>query len=294
VARDVARGDLASGAAPQPTRQASRISPAPAARPFPFRDDGVVTAARETERLLLVPITTDHALDLRRMYQDPWLARWLTGPWSDEQAQQYAASSAEVWRRDGIHKWMVYERSTGELVGRGGLSRMMQDVHPTTDIDALLGDPTWRSIPLEVGWAVTSRFRGNGMAVEIGQAAIALARDELGASRIIAFTERHNAASRRVMEKLGMSCVGEIPWRGLVEGQDEEQDDAPFAVYATPHDREPGSLPVLGEPAFTAVSGWRRRGWSGRRPIDWRTFRASFASSTGRSRGRGTAPRRVR
>jgi RimJ/RimL family protein N-acetyltransferase len=147
-----------------------------------LRDDGGVTAARETERLLLVPITTDHAADLRRMYQDRWLARWPTGPWSDEQAQQYAATSAEAWRRDSIHKWMVYERSTGDLVGRGGLSRMRQDVHPTTDIDALLGDPTWRSNPLEVGWAVTSRFRGNGMAVEIGQAAIALARDELGAS----------------------------------------------------------------------------------------------------------------
>jgi hypothetical protein len=26
---------------------------------------------------------------------------------------------------------------------------------------------------------------------------------------------------------------GEILWRGLVEGRQEEQDDAPFAVYAT-------------------------------------------------------------
>jgi RimJ/RimL family protein N-acetyltransferase len=198
------------------------------------REDEGVSTARETQRLLLVPITGDHASDLKRMYDDPWLARWLTGPWSDEQAQQYAASSAEAWRRDSIHKWMAYERSTGDLVGRGGLSRMSHDVHPATDIDALLGDPTWRRTPLEVGWAVTSRFRGKGMAVEIGHAAMEVARDDLGASRVIAFTERHNVASRRVMEKLGMSCVGEIPWRGLVEGQDEEQDDAPFAVYATP------------------------------------------------------------
>jgi RimJ/RimL family protein N-acetyltransferase len=193
-----------------------------------------IRSATATERLLLVPIAADHTADLRRMYQDPWVARWLTGPWNDEQVEQYAAASAEAWRRDGIHKWMVYEKSTGELVGRGGLSRLNKDVRPTTDIDALLGDPTWLSMPLEVGWAVTSRFRGNGMAVEIGQAAIELARDELGASQVVAFTERHNNASRRVMEKLGMSYVGEIPWRGLVEDQDEEQDDAPFAVYATP------------------------------------------------------------
>jgi RimJ/RimL family protein N-acetyltransferase len=206
---------------------------------------GAVPTATETQRLSLVPITADHAADLRRMYLDPWLARWLTGPWSDEQAQQYAASSAEAWRRDGVNKWMVYERSTGDLVGRGGLSRMRPYVRPTTDIDALLDDPTWRRTPLEVGWAVTSRFRGRGMAVEIGQAALELASDELGASRVIAFTERHNVASRRVMEKLGMLCVGEIPWRGLVEGHDEEQDDAPFAVYATPMPHRGGSGPAV-------------------------------------------------
>jgi RimJ/RimL family protein N-acetyltransferase len=72
------------------------------------------------------------------------------------------------------------------------------------------------------------------VAVDIGQAALVLASDGLGANRVIAFTERHNMASRRVMEKLGMTYVGEIPWRGLVEGQAEERDDAPFAVYATP------------------------------------------------------------
>ncbi len=71
------------------------------------------------------------------------------------------------------------------------------------------------------------------MATELGRAALSFATDKLGARRVIAFTERHNLASRRVMEKLGLSLTGEIRTRGLVEGQDEEQDDAPFVVYAT-------------------------------------------------------------
>jgi hypothetical protein len=36
-----------------------------------------------------------------------------------------------------------------------------------------------------------------------------------------------------VMEKLGLGFVGEIHHRGLVEGQIEEDDEAPFVVYAT-------------------------------------------------------------
>jgi len=41
---------------------------------------------------------------------------------------------------------------------------------------------------------------------------------------------RHNARSRAVMERIGMRYAGEIRTRGLVEGTEEEQDDAPFAV----------------------------------------------------------------
>ena len=50
---------------------------------------------------------------------------------------------------------------------------------------------------------------------------------------MVAFTEQHNVASRRVMERIGMTHTGEIRWRGLVEGQTEQQDAAPFAVYVT-------------------------------------------------------------
>ena len=46
-------------------------------------------------------------------------------------------------------------------------------------------------------------------------------------------TERHNIASRRVMERIGTIYTGEVLWRGLVEGQVEEQDDVPFAVCVT-------------------------------------------------------------
>jgi RimJ/RimL family protein N-acetyltransferase len=62
---------------------------------------------------------------------------------------------------------------------------------------------------------------------------LAFATEVLASEAVVSFTERHNIASRRVMERIGMTYIGEILWRGLVEGQVEEQDDAPFAVYVT-------------------------------------------------------------
>jgi hypothetical protein len=35
------------------------------------------------------------------------------------------------------------------------------------------------------------------------------------------------------MERIGMTYTGQILWRGLVDGQVEQRDDAPFAVYMT-------------------------------------------------------------
>ena len=62
---------------------------------------------------------------------------------------------------------------------------------------------------------------------------LAFANEVLASHAVVSFTERHNIASRRVMERIGMTFAGQIRWRGLVEGQVDERDDAPFAVYVT-------------------------------------------------------------
>jgi RimJ/RimL family protein N-acetyltransferase len=54
--------------------------------------------------------------------------------------------------------------------------------------------------------------------------------DVLGVRAVVSCTVRHNIRSRAVMERIGMRYAGEIRSRGVVEGADEEQDDAPFAV----------------------------------------------------------------
>ncbi|ADB29231.1 NUDIX hydrolase [Kribbella flavida DSM 17836] len=191
---------------------------------------------RLTERLRLEPVRgpgevlAGHAADLERLFADPWVAEWYAGTWSAEQSVRRATEMQAAWERDGVSKWMAYERSGGALVGRGGLSRLGANAAVTEQLAALAG-PDWVADRLELGWALVASARGRGYATEIGAAGLDFAFEQLGARAVVAFTERHNHASRAVMERLGMTYAGELTAEGLVDGAAGVRPDAPFAVY---------------------------------------------------------------
>jgi RimJ/RimL family protein N-acetyltransferase len=146
------------------------------------------------------------------------------------------------WRSHGVHKWIAYDRATGEVVGRGGVSRTPVD-DDWGQLYALLPAERWVRAAhesrrpfvahanwLEIGWALRREFRGLGYASEIGRAGLAYAFDVLRVQAVVSCTVRHNVRSRAVMERIGMRYAGEVRSRGLVEGVEGEQDDAPFAV----------------------------------------------------------------
>lgn len=212
---------------------------------------------RFTERLRLEPVTgpgevlTGHAADLEVLSADPWVAEWYAGAWSTAESVRRAAAMHAAWETDHANKWMAYNRTAGPsagaggaggpvggaggsaggaLVGRGGLSRMPVDGEVTRKLAAVVGEE-WRVDRLELGWALRTEARGRGFATEIGRAGLEFAFGSLGAGSVLAFTERHNRASRAVMERLGMGFAGVITAEGLVEGLVGVHPDAPFAVY---------------------------------------------------------------
>ncbi len=159
---------------------------------------------RLTDRLRLEPIGPEHADDLWRLHQDQAVAEWHGGRWTEETARRNAARFGAAWETDGVHKWIAYDRVTGVLVGRGGLSRWDDDGRDR----------------LEVGWTVRADLWGRGYATEIGRAGLRFGFDDLGADEVVSFTEPHNGRSRAVMERLGMRYARDIVRKG-----------APFVLY---------------------------------------------------------------
>jgi RimJ/RimL family protein N-acetyltransferase len=187
-------------------------------------------ADRFTDRLRLVPIGPQHVDDLLLIFQDPVVAEWGLSIWTPIKVAEFAQAYHLAWHQAGVGKWIAYERTSGALVGRGGLSQLAADSPLGSQLGPLAGS-RWSEQRLEVGWHLLSAYRGKGYATEIGREALSFAFDELDAPSVVAFTERHNVASRAVMERLEMRFLGQVLGQGRVEGSDEVRSDVPFAVY---------------------------------------------------------------
>jgi len=152
----------------------------------------------ETERLILRSWRLPQDAEaLQRIYDDPEVVRTLspmTLPRTEEQVRRFMAREAE----DGFTAWAAELRETGQLVGRIGILRQ-----PKWPLDAEA---------VEVGWTVARPWWDRGLATEGGRASLAFGFETIGLDRVISFTLPHNVASRRVMEKLGLTHRGEAIW----------------------------------------------------------------------------------
>jgi RimJ/RimL family protein N-acetyltransferase len=194
-------------------------------------------------RLRLEPVGPGNARDLWLVHSDdavwPWYGDERPGL---DQVKRWADFMGDSWRFHGVCKWIAYDRVSGEVVGRGGLSRTPVD-DDWGQLYAFLPAEPWVRVAhevrrpftahanwVEIGWAVRHEFWGRGYASEIGRAGLAFAFEVLGVQAVVSCTVRHNNRSRGVMERIGMRYAGEIRSRGMIEGVEGEQDDAPFTV----------------------------------------------------------------
>ena len=235
---------MRSGTAFGRATHAARARPwHPARMADPREAPPATSGVRFTPRLRLEPIGPENARDLWLVQRDDAVWSWYEAePPTFEEVEGWATTRGDAWRFQGVHKWIAYDRVSGEVVGRGGLSRAPVDAD-WGQLYAFLPDEPWvrEAHPsprpfvahanwLEHGWAVRGGFRGQGYATEIGRAGLEFAFDVLGVQAVVSIAIRHNRDSRAVMERLGMRPVGEIRTRGLVEGVDGVQPDAPYAV----------------------------------------------------------------
>ena len=121
----------------------------------------------------------------------------------DEKLNFAGKSDKGLVRRTNQDCFAVERLSDGELLGFTGL-------HRVTFSGGLEGQ-------VEILWRLRHDAWGQGYATEAARACIAHAA-KLGIPELVAFTFVGNGRSRRVMQKLGMTCVGEFDHPALPEG----------------------------------------------------------------------------
>ncbi|WP_411699297.1 GNAT family N-acetyltransferase [Conyzicola sp.] len=139
-----------------------------------------------TERLLLPPLTAEHAADLIALYSDPDVARYVGGDsLTAETIPLQAARFAAVWREHGYGQSAVIDRATGAFLGRIGL-------HYWSGWDEV-----------ELGYVLAAAAQGRGLAAEASRAWIGWARSSLARDHLIAVIDPRNAASVTLALRLG-------------------------------------------------------------------------------------------
>lgn len=156
----------------------------------------------ETPRMVGVRPQPEHGGEVVALWRHPRVipTLWPTpaGP-TDAEVHEINDRTIAHWERHGYGPWILRDRTTNAMVGRGGLARTRIAGHEE----------------VEVQWAIVPERWGQGLATELAQQAIDVAFDELGLQTIVTFTLPDNAASRRVMEKTGFAYEQDTIHAGL-------------------------------------------------------------------------------
>ena len=150
-------------------------------------------------RLRYEPMSDAHFDGLAAMNADPEVMRYISG--RAETPDETRAMIARVrtrWDEWGYGWWTLLDAATGEVVGAGGIQHLGRD----------------RANPHEIGWRLRRASWGQGLATEAARTLAAHAFDVLDAPLLCAVRHPDNAASQRVMDKLGMRFTGMEDWDG--------------------------------------------------------------------------------
>jgi ribosomal-protein-alanine N-acetyltransferase len=141
----------------------------------------------ETSRLQLRLFTPDDLDELALIFSDSLVLKYLQPgkAASREETNTALLSIIRHWHRHGYGRWAVVHRATQKLIGYGGL----RCFDGTPELVYLLDRPYWNC----------------GLATELARGCLEYGFLRHKFQQVVALARPDNVASRRVMEKVGMS-----------------------------------------------------------------------------------------
>jgi RimJ/RimL family protein N-acetyltransferase len=171
-----------------------------------------------THRLVLRPFVAEDLDELIAVHAEAsfwWYPR--RSAMTAEETAQFLGRMLERYESDGFGVEALIARDSGAMIGWAGLAvpHFLPEILPA----------------VEVGWRLSGAWRGRGLATEAGAAALEFGFATAGLDRIVSIYEPENAASGRVMERLGFTpCLRTVGPRGeavvvmeLARGEWEER-----------------------------------------------------------------------
>ncbi len=156
-----------------------------------------------TDRLVLRPFANADADNLFTLCSNEYVMRyWDASPWSERaEAEQFITACGRIAEKGSGARLAIDRASDKRFIGWCGVTRWK---------------PEYRSAAM--GYCLDEHAWGRGYATEAGLALLQWAFDALGLNRVQAEVDTRNAASARVLEKLGFLREGTLREDCIVDG----------------------------------------------------------------------------
>lgn len=172
----------------------------------------------ETPRLAMRQFTEDDTDNLFDLNSDPAVMRYLTGgrpsPREVIRDEIIPFHLALYGRLDRLGTWAAESAATGEFLGWFHLRP-----GPGADITNV-----------DLGYRLRRSAWNKGYATEGSRALINMGFTDLGVRRVFAHTMAVNTASRRVLEKCGLTLVRTTPYAGADVIEGAEHGEVEYAL----------------------------------------------------------------
>ncbi len=162
----------------------------------------------ETERLILRDLQSNDFKDWFEMDSDPEVHKYLGNkPVTNmEQIENAFQSIQQQYTDNGIGRWAVVEKSSGDFVGWSGLKFLRQNTNGKIDFH-------------EVGYRLSQKHWGKGYATESAKAALQYGFEKMQLKEIYGITNVENINSRKVLEKCGLKFIEIFMYEGFFNMQ---------------------------------------------------------------------------
>ena len=171
----------------------------------------------ETDRLVLRgECPGDLAIWLEHM-NTPQVMAMVGGVQTPETVAESFAKMAKSDGPDDLPFVFVALKSDGALIGKCGLVRIETAVAPEALRDQV-----------QIGWSLRPDHWGHGYATEAARTMLSIGFERFGLPVIYSQTSERNRGSWRVMQRLGMTRLGELDY----DDPDYQPEDNPTMVWA--------------------------------------------------------------
>lgn len=150
----------------------------------------------ETKRLILREVLSTDVDKLFELDSNPNVQKYVGNiPVKDKtEVEKLIQNLQQQYVENGIARWAVIEKETGELIGWSGIKLIKEPMNNHNNI-------------YELGYRFIERYWGKGFATETTIPLVDFAFENLKAENIYAICDVENIGSKNVLEKTGLKLI---------------------------------------------------------------------------------------